>query len=199
MNMNPDIPIVESPKSQLAAQRPAADNGLLQQPRAEADALADDHDVRVDVIAAPGPDTDDAPVLDDETLDHGLGEEHRPGFLSLLGEPRVEFHAQHRVGVWMLAVSEVLVIDADGRLRRHDPAPFLDDRAFERRLLPGLTYDLLEVVAVEDSTHDVLGTWPDTALEERHLQPGLGHSQGRRGAGGAGADHNRVKFFVVSH
>jgi len=60
-------------------------------------------------------------------------------------------------------------------LRGHDPAPLFDDRALERRLLPGVAYDFLEVMAVENAAHDVLGTRLGAALEEGNLQPSFGH------------------------
>ena len=99
----------------------------------------------------------------------------------------------------MLPVAEVLVVDADRGLGRHHPAPLLDDRALERRLLPAVAYDLLEVVVVEDAAHDVLGARLRAALEQRHLQAGLGHRDRGRRAGRAGADDDRVELLVVGH
>ena len=99
----------------------------------------------------------------------------------------------------MLAVAEVLVIDADGRVLCHQPASLFDDRPLERRLLPGVAYDLLEIVVVEDPAHDVLGAGLQSALEERHLKAGLGHRDGGRSAGRAGADDDRVEPLLVSH
>ncbi len=100
--------------SQLAAQRLAVDERLLQQPSAEADALADDHRVGVNSVAATGANTDDSAILDDEPVDHGLGDDHGTHLLCLLSEPRVELRAQDRVGMWVLAIAKVLVVDADG-------------------------------------------------------------------------------------
>ena len=101
--------------------------------------------------------------------------------------------------MWVLAVAKVLVVDANDRLRRHDPAPFLDDWAFERSLPPFVAYDLVKVVAVEDAAHDILRTGLQSTLKEGDLQPRLGHGESRRGACGAGADNHRVELFVVGH
>ena len=141
---------------QLATQRFAVDDGLLEQAGAETDAFADDCHVRVDIVAAAGADADHVTVLDDQALGYGLRHQHRAGLLGLLREPGVELRPQHRVGVRMRAVADVLVVESDGRVRSHQPAPLVDDRPLERSLLPVLAYDLFEVVVVENAAHDIL-------------------------------------------
>jgi len=53
-------------------------------------------------------------------------------------------------------VPQVLVVKADRRFRSHHPAPLLDDGTLERRFLPRVAYDLLEVVVVQNAAHHVL-------------------------------------------
>jgi len=66
-------------------------------------------------------------------------------------------------------------------------------------LLPGLAYDLLEVVVVEDAPHDVLRPGLGATLEQRDLQPSLGHGDRGRGARRTRADDDRIEFLLVSH
>ena len=66
-------------------------------------------------------------------------------------------------------VAQVLVVDPDRRLRRHQPATLLDDRALEWGLLPLLAYDLFEVVVVENAAHDVLCPRLGATLEQGNL------------------------------
>src|SRR5882762_9224580 len=99
----------------------------------------------------------------------------------------------------MLAVAKILVVDADRRFRRHDPATLLDDGALERRLLPLVAYDLLEVVAVQDAAHHVLGAGFRSTLEQGDLQSRFGHGNRSRSAGWARPDNHRVELFVVGH
>jgi len=99
----------------------------------------------------------------------------------------------------MLPIAEVLVVEADVRLGSHHPAALFDDRTLERCLLPGVPYDLLEIVVVEDAAHHVLGARLLTALEERHLEAGLCHRDGRGGACGPRADDHGVELLLVSH
>ena len=92
----------------------------------------------------------------------------------------------------MLAVAEVVVADVDRGLLGHDPAVLADDRPLQGRLLPVRAHDLFQVVVVENAAHHVLGPGLLAALDEHHLQPGLGHRDRGRGTGRAGADHDRV-------
>ena len=80
---------------QLPAQRLAVDRRLLEQPRAESDALAHHHNLCVEVVSATGRDADHPVVLDDEPVDHRLRHHHRAGLLRLLREPGIETCPQH--------------------------------------------------------------------------------------------------------
>jgi hypothetical protein len=91
MNMNPAMPMAE-----LAPQRPAVDDGFLQQAGAEADAFAHDHDVCKDIIAATGPHSHHVVVLDDKAIDNRLWHHDSASLFRLLREPGVEARAQHR-------------------------------------------------------------------------------------------------------
>src|ERR1043165_8877624 len=154
---------------ELAAQGLALDEGRLEQARTQPDAFADDGHVGVDVVAATRADTYDTAVPGDETVDDSLGDDHRAPLLSLLCEPGVELRAQHRIGMRMGAVADVLVVETDRGVRGHQPAPLVDDRALEGGLLPVLAYDLFQVVVVEDASHDILRARLDPALEQRNL------------------------------
>ena len=57
--------------------------GRFQQPLAEPDAFADDHDVGEEVVVSSGRHADHLPVADDEFLDHGLVDQEGPGLLGL--------------------------------------------------------------------------------------------------------------------
>src|SRR4029077_2898994 len=105
-------------------------------------------------------------------------------------EPPGQLPPQDGERVRVLAVAQVLVVDADGRVRRHDPAPFLNDRTLERRLLPCVAYDLLEGVAVENPAHDILGARLAPALEESDLEAGFGHRERGCGSRRPGANHH---------
>src|SRR5205807_1180426 len=96
-------------------------------------------------------------------------------------------------------VAKVLVVEADVGLLGHHPAPLLDDRSLERRILPGLAYDLLEIVVVEDASHDVLRAWLLPALEEGDLKTCLGHGDGGGAAGRARTHDDGVELLLVSH
>src|SRR5438552_3931623 len=155
--------------SQLPPQRRSVYHCPLEQAGAESDALAHDDDVGVDVVAASSANADHATVFDDQTVDHRLRHHQRARLLGLLGKPCVETRAQHGVGVRMGAVADVLVVEADGGIRRHQPPSLLDDWPLQRSLLPVVAYDLFEVVVVQDAAHHVFRPGLRAALEERHL------------------------------
>src|SRR4029077_19466920 len=92
-------------RPQLPAHWLAVDSRLLEQPRAEPDALANDGDFGVEVVAPAGADADDAAVLGDESVHHRLRHHHCARLVRLLGEPGIEASAEHRVGMRMLAVA----------------------------------------------------------------------------------------------
>src|SRR5207237_1595871 len=58
---------------QLATQRLAVDDGVLEESRTKADPFANDRDLGIQIVAAAGADPDDTTVLDDNVLDHVLG------------------------------------------------------------------------------------------------------------------------------
>src|SRR5712691_5203408 len=94
-------------------------------------------------------------------------------------------------------IADVLVVETDRGLWRHQPSPLLDDRPLEGCLLPFVAYDLFEVVVVENAAHDVLRPGLRTSLQQRDLQTGFGHRDRRRRAGRSGAYDDRVEFLVV--
>src|SRR5437588_12320467 len=97
----------------------------------------------------------------------------------------------------MLAMAEVLVAEqAERRLVGHEPALLLDHRPLDRRLRPGVSDDLLQVMAVEDATHHVLGAGLLAPLQDHDLEAGSGHRDRGRDAGGARRDHDRIKLLV---
>jgi len=57
----------------------------------------------------------------------------------------------------------------------------------------------LEVMAVENAAHDVLGTRLRAPLEKGDLEPRLGHGDRRCRAGRSGADNHRIELFIVGH
>src|SRR6266705_5899352 len=119
-------------RPELPPQRLAVDDCFLQEAHAEPDTFADDYDLGVEVVATAGADTDHASVPDDQPLHHRLGYDHRAGLLSLLREPGVETSAQDGERVRVIAIAEVLVVEADVGLRRHHPPTLFDDRPFQR-------------------------------------------------------------------
>ena len=96
-------------------------------------------------------------------------------------------------------IAKILVVEADIGVLGHHPAPLLDDRALERRLLPGLAYDLLEIVVVEDAAHDIFRAWLLPALEEGDLKASLGHGDGGGASGRARTHNDGVELLLVSH
>src|SRR6266849_2949530 len=96
----------------------------------------------------------------------------------------------------MLAIAQVLVVEADVCLWCHQPTALFDDGALERCAFPNVPYDLLEIVVVEDATHDVLGPRLRPSLEENHLEARFRHRVRRRGPGRPGADHDRVELLL---
>jgi hypothetical protein len=63
-------------------------------------------------------------------------------------------------------------------------------------LLPEPGHDLIEHLGVQHGALHVFGAGDVAPLEQNDVEPGAGHGDGRRGAGGAGPDHDRVEFFV---
>jgi hypothetical protein len=182
----------------LVRPHPLLEPGALQEPHAEPDALADDDDVGKQVALSPGGDADHPAVAEDEALDHRFVDDEGTRRLGLGREPRVEAGPEHRPRVGVVAVAKVLVAEQPERgLVGHEPPLLLDHRALDGRLLPCVADDLLQVVAVEDAAHHVLGAGLLPLFEDDDLQPRLGHRDRGRDAGRAGPDDDGVKLLVL--
>ena len=163
------------------------------------DAFREHHDIGVDGAAgAVGAHADHLAVgVLDQLHRGGLAQQDHAFRARLLREPAVELRADDGVAVALLLVEVVVAVMHAGMGGvRHQPEALLDQVALQRRLVAEVRDDLLDHVRIENAALHVLRAGIFAALQLQHFQPARGHGVGRRVAGHAGADDDRVKFLV---
>ena len=133
----------------------------------------------------------------DQFDDGGLAQQDRALRLRPPGEPAVELRADDGVAVGLFLVEVVVpVMHAGMGGVGHQPEALFDQMALQRRLDAEIRDDLFHHVRIENAALDVFRARIFAALQLQHFQATRGHGVGGGVAGHAGADDDRVKFFV---
>src|SRR5881409_2756363 len=148
-------------------------------------AFREDDEVRCDVVTRRDRNAPHPTAFPPEVVHADSGDEHRPGVLGLLGQPRVELRAQRgEAGPATLGELRGIERDREGRVLGQESEILPDDEPLDRAVLRPLRKEIDEGPRIDATPEHPLHPGSPAALNEKGREALAG--EGQRGPEPAG-------------
>src|SRR2546426_5046268 len=156
--------------------------------------LRENNEVRCDVVVRRDGDAPHPTALPPEVVDTDPGDEHRPGVLGFLRQPRVELRAE-RGEACPATLGELRGIERDreGRVLGQESEILPDDEPLDRAVLRPFRKQLDQGPRIDATPEHPLHSGSPAALDEKGREALAGEGQRGRGARGSGPHHDDIK------
>src|SRR2546425_9663174 len=156
--------------------------------------LREDDEVRCHVVVRRDGNAPHPTALPPQVVDANSSDEHRPGVLGFLRQPRVELRADRgEAGPATLGKLRGIKRDREGRVLGQEGEILPDDEPLDRAVLRPFRKQIDEGPRIDATPEHPLHSGSPAALDEKGREALAGEGQRGRGARGPGPHHDDIK------